>query len=113
MTHESNQTPIQHIERDSGLGEFFKKNFVALALQAVSVVVLLANLWLTSQLAPLAEGIREVKQAQAQQATKIDEHDKVLDRFIVVEEKVKTIETVTRDTQNDVRTLLLNNANNN
>lgn len=87
-----------------------KKNFFALTLQAISVVVLLANLWLATKLAPLAEGLREVKTAQAQQEMKIEEHDNILDRFLVVEEKVRSIETTTRETQTDVRTLLINNA---
>jgi HAMP domain-containing protein len=93
-------------QRDSDYVDFIKKNALALTLQGVALLVLLANLWLAAQLSPLAEGIREVKADQARTEDRIQKNEVLIERFYVVEEKVKSIDDNVRELKSDLKELL-------
>lgn len=79
--------------------DFIQKNGMQLTLQAIGVVVLILNLWLTSKLAPLAEGLRELGGRVFALETKrsADDGDTkvLLERFYKLEEKVSNIDRTT------------------
>ena len=78
------------------IGQFIKGNAVALSLQAISVVVLLANLWLASKLAPLASGIESVSSRVEAIESQSSESKPLIERFIKLETKTESL-TITVD----------------
>lgn len=79
--------------------DFVRQNGMQLSLQAIGVLVLILNLWLTSKLAPLAEGIRElggrVLALETKRSTDDGETKILLERFYKLEEKVSNIDKTT------------------
>lgn len=79
--------------------DFVRQNGMQLSLQAIGVLVLILNLWLTSKLAPLAEGIRELggRVLALESKRSVDDADTkvLLERFYKVEEKVGNIDRTT------------------
>lgn len=72
-------------EKYDSIGAFIKGNGFALSLQVISVVVLLANLWLATKLAPLAKDIDAV----ASRVDAVEAYDTetkpLVERFIKLE----------------------------
>lgn len=79
--------------------EFIQKNGMQISLQVIGVVVLILNLWLTSKLAPLAEGIRELggRVFALETSRKEDNADTklLLERFYKAEQKIEDIDRTT------------------
>jgi hypothetical protein len=74
------------------IGTFIRGNILPLSLQIISVVVLLANLWLASKLAPLATSIDRV-QAQVVEIQRDNANDALLiPRFYQLEQHTKDID---------------------
>lgn len=78
-------------EKYDSIGAFIRGNAFALSLQVISVVVLLANLWLATKLAPLAQNIDTV-------ASRVDaveeyntENKPLVERFIKLETNYTTL----------------------
>lgn len=80
--------------------EFIQKNGMQITLQAVGLVVLILNLWLTSKLAPLAEGLRElgVRVFALESSREVDNADTkiLLERFYKAEQKIENIDRTTQ-----------------
>jgi len=92
------------------IGQFIRSNGLVLSLQIISVVVLLANLWLATKLAPLASGIEKV-------ATRVDAIEKsdadgkpYLERFIQLETKVESLTKSVDGVGNKIDSIIQRNA---
>lgn len=79
--------------------DFVEKNGMQLTLQAVGVVVLILNLWLTTKLAPLGESIRELttRVFALEDKRNVDDvnTDVLMERFWKLEERVANIDRTT------------------
>lgn len=102
----AHQEQVVITQTEIDLIEFLKKNFLAIAVQGVGLLVVLVNLWLATKLFPLAEDIRKVAASEEKLEKRVVKVEDVVVKLPVLEEKVNNISVVLTDVQSDIKTLI-------
>lgn len=84
-----------------GFKNFFQKNLLTLTLQGIGVLVVVANLWIATKLAPLAQdlGSLSTRVSAVEQEQRSDDvrAEKLLPEFYIMQGQVTNIESDVKD----------------